>query len=200
MALPEITNCFRCVASGGWTAGGDTWANVFHLGATSGTPTSADVLLAFFNAIEAGWKVHQVSQLTYTLETVTKLDGTSLTVEQTIGTSGGGSGSSVPRQCSAVISHHTALRGRSNRGRNYLAGYPASFVDATDTSTWSDSAVTTIQGDVAAFKSSLADSDMELLVASYKLASARPVTSTLADKDVFTQRRRVGRFSGAGPD
>jgi hypothetical protein len=36
------------------------------------------------------------------------------------------------------------------------------------------------------------------MVASYKLASARPATATLMDSSIYTQRRRVGRSTGTG--
>ena len=194
MPLPVITNCFRCSIEG--TIAADPCVNVIHLlnagGAGADSDCASDLGLAWVALIQTGGDVS--TQYTAHSITVLPLDGTSAStsfVPPGLPFSGVDGSTPAPNDVARIGTLQTGVGGRSNRGRIYVGGMPGPSV-APSGAQWSSSA----QADWAtlwpAFLSSLSPgpNGSTLAVASYKLASARPVTAIVNRAYFGTQRRR----------
>lgn len=193
MALPVITNTARVVLEGGWSGTADRWANVWHVGKLTGTIDPDEVNTAIDGFVVGAWAAAFGSDVFADRIITTVLDGVSSGAEALTAGAGSQSQVSLPHQCSAVITWRTGVRGRSNRGRSFLPAGTATQLLSGDTSKWAGGFVAVLAGWRDALLGALSSADYELLVASYKLASSRPVIAGVVRPDIFTQRRRVGQ-------
>jgi hypothetical protein len=195
MPLPVITNTFRCTVNG--HIGNDTSDNVIHLINTTGAGAAAScasdlgsawiTLIQSFDVFSSEYGFDSISVL--------PLDGSSATTDFVpTGWPGVGSTSdaSTPSLVARIITLRTAVGGRSNRGRMYLAGEHVQDVDAEST-LWTPTSTANMTTAAEAFRVALSPGSAasQLAVASYKLASSRPVTSCVARQYFGTQRRRA---------
>lgn len=195
MPLPIIERTYR-VSLTYRDVGGATAANIFHLQHDEvSTWTAASVAAQ----VETSWNTnqHQVTSTGAVMNdiTVTPLDGITASASRTpVGAkfSGQAGGTSNPA-IAGVLSLHTAKRGASNRGRLYVPFvaegiFASGLIDATNTGLvvtgWD-----TFRNALAA----LAD-PLELVVASYLLEDATPVTSVTMSRVAGTVRRRQSRL------
>jgi hypothetical protein len=125
---------------------------------------------------------------------ITPLDGTTASSDYATGSTGKWVGTQtgdvIPAQA-AVVKLQTALRGRSRRGRVFLpwiaeisstVGVMSGGVTATTETAWQ------------AFLTALNGSALTWVIASYKLASAYPITTVSVESALGTQRRRQTRY------
>jgi hypothetical protein len=194
--LPVINDTFRCALN--WTMSdfAGSAENVMHVRAGVAGKTAADIFEAIDDALQPSMFAAQYSNAFVQSVSITPLDGVSATVEfLTPGTGdwvGGSSGQPIPQQAN-LIKLSTGLRGRSFRGRLFL---PWVAENATSNGSIGSSLATTITTAWTAFQTALqadADGPYELVVASYKLASAHTVTAVGAEPETGTQRRRQSR-------
>jgi hypothetical protein len=194
MPLPVITDVCRVSVNG--TLSSEPSVNVIHVlnsnGATQVADVATDVGVAWLALINTA----SLFSGDYTAHdlTILPLDGTSMsqTLTPTSWPFNGSSSDLVtPSLVARVITLNTGVGGRSNRGRMFLAGEKSTDVDSPGTQ-WSGASSGFMQTASDAFLAALnpGASASQLVVASYLLASARPVTSVLARTYFGTQRRR----------
>ena len=186
MTLPIITDVFRVAFNYTGTAGHAT--NVMHFRNSTDSPATiaadidAKVTSTMWSFMPNTSKLDSVD--------ITPLDGVTPTYTLTgINQLGNTDGQPVPAVC-AVLSLRTAVRGRSSRGRLYLPWVSENVMNAGVLDG-------TVQGVYAAawdtFFESMITSGSQIVVASYKLASAEDVINIIANPTVATQRRRQQR-------
>lgn len=175
--------------------------NTFYY--TSATPTleSATALLeAVNNAIRTGLLPLLSSTITLVRLVATLIatvDGFVVTSTTSLPAAGGGSADSLPSNVALCISKRTAARGRSFRGRNYIAGIP---LDARSGTNELDSGFTS--GVVDAIEAVLAagadDGWTPTVISRFHNKAPRttavvtPVTSVIVvDNTMDSQRRRL---------
>jgi hypothetical protein len=186
MPLPVIANVMRVVFD--WVHPQAGFAkNITHWG---GLTTPADLAAALTANVVSHMTDSVSSGADLATFSITPLDGSSAT-EVFANTWGGGSGGDSPIPSTAtIVKLSTALRGQSFRGRIYLPFTDESAVFAgaltideiTMGDAWTD------------YKDAMEADGWTMVVASYKLASAEPVTSLLVERAVATQRRRQDRL------
>jgi len=113
---------------------------------------------------------------------------------------GGESGSIAPLNVSMVVTLDSGGRGRSARGRMYVAGFNENRVTGTR---WSADYVTAVQGAVGTLRTGLAASGDVMIVSGKQLdgvlltsRTARVVTTIRAKAVVGTQRKRIDYGTG----
>jgi hypothetical protein len=186
--------------------------NVLHFLATSGTIAPGDVQ-TFASRLVTAWATNlmprQTSQVT--LQAIRVTDLTSLTGEQVLQggiTAGSRTGSYMAASTAACITHRTATRSRSARGRTFIGGVSVS--DTTTSQQLSTGALTAYLNAWAAFKTAAntagsGASALQLVVVSYYSGTdvngrpllrttpvVYPVTLETMDTRLDTQRRRLG--------
>jgi hypothetical protein len=194
-ALPIISGTFRCAIS--QSIGSSRIANVVHVQAP-GTPTAAAVAaeVAFAWGKTGGFSVLQSTQLAYLNVHCTPLDGSSPSVDHDFSLAnhvgGTQAASSVPVNVALVVSLLTNTRGRSKRGRMYIPGIVQTQVDIP-AAKWSSGTLTAAVTEWNVWQAQLlaGASLLKQVVASYKLATAFPITSVVAKADFGTQRDRA---------
>ena len=100
----------------------------------------------------------------------------------------------VPAQCAGIISLKTSSRGRSRRGRIYVACVPAGLLDADGArfgTTWAPD-VATFFGNFLAELAALPQA-AELVVVSRKLGDYEVVADWVGKREIGTIRRRAER-------
>lgn len=141
------------------------------------------------------------TDITFVSVDVTALDGVSPSVETLYSSGVHGSGGSpmAAANASLVITWVSDERGRSNRGRSYLAGMPNGSLEAGG-ARWGTALIADAQDAVASFfeglTSSGVSSNYDLLVVSQHAASGphhRLVGEGLPRVKVGSQRRRTQR-------
>ena len=192
MPLPVISGVRRCSIIG--RMGPQQIVNVIHVAGGSTDGDVADDVGAAWTAVLGTHGVISSDYEAVSID-VLALDGTSATtswVPTGWTLAGGNVGASVPASVALIGTLRTALGGRSRRGRIYIAGIPASAIDSTATQ-WNSSAMSDFQDITDALLTNLGPgpNGSELVVASYALASAASVVSTVARQYLGTQRRRV---------
>jgi hypothetical protein len=111
---------------------------------------------------------------------------------------GGTSGDTMPLNVAVVVTHRTATRGRSGRGRTYVAGLPRG---AWITTGFSSTLISDVENYVEAIRAAIVAEGWEFVIRSAQQngvvlnpAVARPVTEvTIRNAEPGTQRRRVDR-------
>jgi hypothetical protein len=195
MQLPIIVGVYRCAIE--QAIGASSIANVVHVQAP-GTPTAAAVAqeVAFAWGKTGGLSVLQSSQLQYLNVHCTPLDGSSPSADHDFSLAnhvgGTQAAASVPVNVCLILSLLTNTRGRSKRGRMYLPGVVQTQVDAP-ASRWSSGTLTAAVTEWNVWQAQLlaGASLLKQVVASYKLATAFPITTVVARQDFGTQRDRA---------
>ncbi len=198
MPLPVISNTVRAAVSG-LQGNGKPWTNVWHIqwtGAGSPSPTNITTMDGIFDDFYAGpaagggnyWCSRMclggsLQQIVYTL-----LDGTSpsITVSHVLAATGGAG--CAPGEVAAVLTLRSATRGRSYRGRVYLPGVDKALLNNDGTFTAALVANATLQA--AAVNAALVAATWRIVVASYRLQLATPVTQFTMNGQADVQRRR----------
>lgn len=197
MPLPTITRTTR-VAIEGTLPNGHKWANVLHFrrdnvltenGAQALINSRLDNLftvnigtgtaLRYF--LSTGWRVDR-----YRMTPLDNISATSVWPKTHVGQE---TAQALPSNVAGVITLYTARRGRSYRGRFYLAGYTELSNQANGAP---DVGIFDAQRkQVSEFLAALTGSGIMLVVASYKLSTAEDVVSVGMDYRWDTQRRRL---------
>jgi len=189
--LPIITNVWRVALEWLHSGTGQIAANVIHIrtASTSASAVAAAIAASFLNkmwtTVSSGASMHAMD--------LTRLDGSSASYHTTVsGQNGQGSSGDFEPGSSTVVGLHTALRGRSHRGRVYLP-----FLAEGQAS---NGLLTTGQATTALLGWSYFVAHLPLqtplcflVVASYKLSTATDVVTTPVLRGYGTQRRRQER-------
>lgn len=179
---------------------GQNWQFCLVVKKNSGDPSVSD--LGDLAQAGADWHGSDLRDLLSTVTNLKQTRATDLTVQggpeviHTVGNNGTIATASAPLNAALVVSARTDLRGRSYRGRAYVSGFPASFLNnAVDmTSTYSDAFATAF--------GALADAIQALgfawVIASKQHngavvnpAATNPVTTLIVDPHLDSQRRRL---------
>lgn len=192
--LPEIDDVYRVAFN--WTHEDTPWTatNVMHFRKSASDPSTVFATIDA-NVTAAMWEVAPAHGHISSV-VVTPLDGGSVSFPVNTGSGAKWSGPitgglGTPQVC-ALVKTLTAKRGRSYRGRIYIPW--ASEQNVTNGRVDSGN-VTAGQSAWEAFVSDMAGDGCDLVVASYKLATAEDVIAVLFERDVATQRRRNHRVS-----
>jgi hypothetical protein len=195
MALPVIADVYRCAIES--HLGDQHMANVIHVEEqTTTSATNIAQLVSEAWGADGGFTQFQTSDYELDNVHVTKLDGSSLSIDHDFSTadhtSGTQSGASVPSNVALVVALGTGARGRSHRGRIYVPAVHVSFV-SSPAAHWSSTFIANIVDRMDAIRGVLQGStaNADIVVASYKLAEAFPITSVVARRDFGTQRGRA---------
>jgi len=201
MPLPIITNTVRVVYEGRLEQG-TNWANIIHCRHPSGAPSGADIaaLLVELDRLYTGasygggatfWSGAATNGAVLDTITITPLDGTSASTVATVGQAGANTADPLPAGTALVLTHRTNLRGRSFRGRTYIAGWGEDMNTATGNP--DQTAITLFVSQWTQFRAALSPINWEFVVASYLTSQATPVVGTTADARWDSQRRRNPR-------
>lgn len=192
--LPVIADVYRCALE--WTDSdtSQTATNVMHFH-QAGTNPAALAAILDAHVTASMWGVQPQHAHIFQVN-ITPLDGGSITFPFATGSvakwSGNDASTDYTPQVSNIIKLLTSKRGRSYRGRLFLPF----VVEATNTQgQLSGAAVTALQAAWVAFLAAMTAAGPNLVVASYKLATADNVVAVLAEKWTATQRRRLPRLS-----
>lgn len=194
MPLPVIPNVSRVAFKWHNSDSKTDAVNVMHF--HTGSHSSADFATLLDSSLTANMWAYQNTDSVITEIDITPLDGMSITFPfvPTPGVKyhGTQTNEDMSPQVAAIIKLATAERGRSFRGRVYLPW----VIDNAQVNGILDA---TINASVAtawlAFKNAMETGGMQMVVASYKLASAADVIAVVAEKYTATQRRRQKRTS-----
>lgn len=199
--MPEfipIPNCVKVDLIQQWN--GQVIDNVFHFaGAAAWTVEDMYTLAA---TCENWWKTNMAPSLSteIALVMIKVTDQSSqygFGIEVAIGGSNSGSVNtpSVPNSVAVAVKLVTNLRGRSYRGRSYVAGIAAGNVSAN---TLAGPMVTALKEAYEALRDETFPGDNKLVIASRFTASAprttgitTPVTGVFVDATIDSQRRRL---------
>lgn len=189
-ALPIIADVFRCAIN--WNNGsGQLAENVIHVRAPGKTPTQVATAIDTHTAPNMFLSVANIA-LAPNVD-VTPLDGSTATSRHALAHwLGTAAGEPIP-QVAAIVTFHTALRGRSHRGRLYL---PFTSENRVGGGLWTDPAnppaaslawANWIAGNVV--------DGFHLVVASYLHSTSQDVTDATVQNYLATQRRRQERVA-----
>jgi hypothetical protein len=195
MPLPIIAGIYRVAIN--QTIGDQPIANVLHVRA-GGSPTAAQVgaAVALAWGKTGAFSAIQSTQLLYNTWHCTPLDGSSVGADGNFSLANKQAGANVsapvPVNSCLVLTLETGFRGRSYRGRMYLAGVASSQVDSP-AAHWAPGTLTAAVTEYGVFSAQLAAGSPSLtqVVASYMHATALDVTSVVARRDFGTQRKRT---------
>lgn len=193
MALPVITNCYRCAFE--WNSSDDAAlnaTNVMHFVQSGTDPASlaalidAHVTATMWSQTAEHCHVNQIN--------ITPLDGSGVSFPFVTGSgtkySGEVTGGSIIPQVATIIKMLTSQRGRSFRGRIFL---PFTCEEVLSIGNIAGATITQLNTAWVAFHNAMHSAGAELAVASYKLASARNVVAVTAEPLSGTIRRRQKR-------
>jgi len=187
--LPTIDNVARVAFN--WLGAGQSAVNVMHFRGPSPVIDTADLAAKLDANFVSGMLDPISSAATVDTVDVTPLDGSSASATYAMTSwDGAGGGEFVPG-LSVVISLQTALRGRSYRGRIFL---PFTAEGAQNDGGISSAQASSVNGDWGTFIAAMAADSWQMVVASYKLATAEDVASTVVKSVCGSQRRRQSRI------
>lgn len=197
MALPVIADVIRAVPNG-LLQNGRQWAYVLHYRKTGAITYAAAIALldpllygVFNAAIGAGFPLKNTMVLASSLQSIkyTPLDGSTATTVTPHVLAGVQAGDALPANVSLVVTHRTALRGRSYRGRTYLAAFGEGVNDATGVP--SAATATGINVQFTGHLAALVGTGLTMVVASYLHSTAENVIACTVNSVWDTQRRRL---------
>jgi hypothetical protein len=189
--LPVIANTYRVALD--WDLGAVRAANVLHFQQATGDETDlwdeirSNLTDNMFKPIANLAAIESAA--------ITKLDGSSATVTITDPSpqTGGTVSTELILNCGPVVSLHTALRGRSYRGRVFVPGIAESkYTNGVISNTELGNMVTGWNDFITAQVGAL----RPLVVASYLNETAEIVSSISINEVCGTQRRRQSRRRG----
>jgi hypothetical protein len=189
MPLPVIADVYRCAIE--YSIGGAPCANVIHVhkSVSDASTVGNDVFTAWTGT--SGPANRQSNIVAYVRGVCTPLDGTSAPFIQDLSSHAGiHAGGPVAVQACLLTTVETGTRGRSNRGRIYLAGAIASDLDSS-AAFWTPAAVIAWTAVWGNFTSALGTSSITLGVASYKNSTFVNQTSMRVNAYLGTQRGRA---------
>jgi hypothetical protein len=184
---------------------GQNWQFCLTLRKATGAPTVPD--LSTLTGVGASWWTATLAPQISSNTTLRQVRATNLTTQtgpqniQSVGTPGTGASTSTQMGTALVISLRTAKRGRSYRGRLYLAGMPTNTIlNATDTTS---GYATAIASAFTTLSTSISLANYIWVVASKQHdgivtnpAETNDVTGLVVDAHYDSQRRRLyGRGS-----
>lgn len=188
-----------------FTTDSQEWQFCLTLRKSAGAPTSTD--LEDVAVTGGSWWTNTLRNLIAPAATLVEVVATDLTSQGapqhrlSMGTTGNAATGSPPLNAAAVVSHRTAKRGRSYRGRSYLSAFPlgqttsANLLNGTYASNLA-SAFSTLAGtlDVSGFDHVVASKQHNGVATSP--AEANEVINYVVDTLIDSQRRRLtGRGS-----
>lgn len=192
MALPVITNVYRCAFKWNNPTYGLNAVNVMHF-KKAGSTAAALAAALNTNATNTMWE-HTSTSSKITEIDITPLDAGTVTLQYAVGTPAnwtghGGAGDVIPQSC-AVIKLLTGKRGRAYRGRVFL---PWLAEGQSDNGKILGSLQTTLNGAWLAFHTAMTAAGWDFVVASYRYQTAEDVVTAAAETWTATQKRRLIR-------
>lgn len=168
----------------------DKVVNVIHVRESSAL-TPGEVAASVADRWSTCFKAIIPTLVEWNQTTVTKLNGSAGTDFPWDGDQPTDTSASMPMNAALCMSWRTILSGRSHRGRSYIGPIGANLLDASVPdmidSTYTTAMVTNGSAMLAGF---IAD-NLELVVASYVLATADGVVNVVPNPRVCTMRKRV---------
>ena len=191
-----IPDTVQVVATGG-LAGGENWANVFHvinsLEVTVGQ-SDADLIGAHFRTFYAAFNAHRVDAWTLDQITVRDIDtaGENVYIADVAQLLGDSSTIPLPYECATTLTWRTPLNTRRGRGRTFLNGWGVGQVnvDAAGAPIILASQRTAIASAATSLLTNLAGDDFPLGIASRADLTTRPVVGGYIDSNWDTVRAR----------
>lgn len=169
------------------------------------SPYSASDLTALLGIVQAQW-IAQVCPLLITDYIGLRLEGyaqdsdsaPSVTIAADPSFHGAGTPiSKLPANVAMAVTHRTAFRGRSGRGRTFMGGFGAD--DVNDSRHWKAASVTAMDGAWVSMRAGFNAAGHTFVVVSYHhnkvaLTAGNPQTVVSSDTDarIDTMRRRLG--------
>lgn len=201
MALPIIPHTIRCAISG-TCPNGAPWVNVIHVvkniaSTFAAAEAAIDAELTHlygettpYGAGTAGFVDYGSTSARFLQVSYTPLDGLSAASVLNRNVAGIAAATPMPSGVAAVVTHRTGFRGRSKRGRTYLAGFTEASNDTTGLV--QAALVTEILAAWNAFNAAVvAHADLDqFCVASYVNSSQEAVLTTTMDSSWDHQDRR----------
>lgn len=193
--LPVIDHVYRCAFH--WTADLQSATNVVHVSTDTVGKTPLEVFTCLDAHVTAGMWGNATTDSAVVDVAITPLDGTTATADFPTGGvakwSGVNGGEFVP-QVAIIVKLATPTRGRSHRGRLFLPFTSEGSIARGSFDGAIAASMTTAWNAFALAIDTDATTPMNLVVASYKLASASAVDNIIVERVPGTQRRRQGRL------
>lgn len=197
-ALPVIADTYR-VALNWLSSTGQIAANVIHIRTRASGHTAGDVMENLDDNAGSNLWLSCSSSAVVKDVAITPLDGSSATVHFSPASPGawtGGQAGDFSPATSAIVKLTTSLRGRSHRGRIFLPFTGESVMSDGVLDSTTAASMNTEWTAFAGVIGADADTPMDIVVASYKLAQANIVDFFNVEGLLATQRRRQGRLRG----
>lgn len=183
-----------------YEAFGKIVVNIYHV--TTSDPIVTVKLLSILDVFERWWEFDMSANMSNEIALVQLValnldvpNGEKVTLAVLPPIAGDKVSTAVPNNVAQVVSMHTALTGRSFRGRAYMAGLASADVDGNETDSVTLAAMV---ADYVLLEVDLDAIDVQLVVASFQSLGvpraegvATPVVSFSATQRVDTQRRRL---------
>jgi hypothetical protein len=190
MPLPMIAGVCRCAIRSRTPGVLDEVINVIHVGgASAGDEATIDTIL------QTEWDTFASPALTANQQfldvTYTVLDGSASVILPWTAGQPSDSSTALGMNTAVVASWRTSLAGRSHRGRSFLGALGHNSLDSTAPDRVNPTQVTNITTRGGVFIANMSTGTFPLVVASYKLSSARDVTRCVCNPKLCTQRKRV---------
>lgn len=199
MAFIPTEHCARVVVT--YAKGTEEWSNVYHATKTDFVRADMEALAAAVDAIFTSTVLDTFSSdVRYQVTTV--YDIRTLTGEIVFDNSHTGPGTAsfdvVPINTAVVVTLRTATRGRTGRGRSYIAGYSEGGIEDGE---WNATTLAQALNLVLDIKAAIESAGWTMVIRSIQTdgiennpAVTRPVTQVaVRGGKVGTQRRRVDR-------
>lgn len=183
-----------------FTSDAQNWQFCLTLQKSAGAPTSTDLQQATADG-QAWWTSFLKGALTNQnqLREIVATDLTAQGAPQnrvTVNETGTGAGTAGPLSNAVVISHRTAKRGRSYRGRSFISGWPGSQLQTMNTLV--GSTATAFANGFASLRTTLDGHGIDQVIATRQHnnqvvtpAETNEVISTVVDTLIDSQRRRL---------
>jgi hypothetical protein len=183
-----------------FTTGAQNWQFCLALRKSSGAPTPTD--LSDLSATGEAWFTSHLDALMGTDVTLRQVRATDMTSQgapqdiETSGLAGTAGNTSMTNNVARVVSHRTAKRGRSYRGRSYLSGVPKGL--DTSATSFTTGHATDLVNAFTSLQSTLDTIGFDIVVASTQHngavtnpAELNEVIAFVVDTNFDSQRNRL---------
>lgn len=183
-----------------FTTASQNWQFCLMLRKSAGAPEDTD--LAQATADGQAWWASNLKSYLHTSTTLREILATDMTTQGapqnrvTVGEAGTAANNALPAGSALVVSHRTAMRGRSYRGRSYISGLNNAMQETPNTVF--AATASTLVGHFAALRSLLDGHGLDHVVASRQHngsvtspAVVNEVISYVVDTALDSQRRRL---------